>query len=64
MLRVFLYLTLLKSLITENDCFHLQVPTTSNLNRSKSLGALSLMSANTLPIYISDAVRKRCIAVK
>ncbi|KAF6718693.1 Protein FAM161B [Oryzias melastigma] len=42
----------------------LQVPTTSNLNRSKSLGALSLMSANTLPIYISDAVRKRCIAVK
>ncbi|RVE57159.1 hypothetical protein OJAV_G00213660 [Oryzias javanicus] len=36
----------------------------SNLNRSKSLGALTLLSANTLPIYISDAVRKRCMAIK
>ncbi|XP_020569613.1 protein FAM161B [Oryzias latipes] len=42
----------------------LQLPTMTNLSRSKSLGALTWMTANTLPIYISDAVRKRCTAIK
>ncbi|XP_061599276.1 protein FAM161B [Cololabis saira] len=41
-----------------------QVPTLSNLSRSKSLGALTLVSSDTLPTYITDAVRKRCVAIK
>ncbi|XP_072220817.1 protein FAM161B [Leuresthes tenuis] len=41
-----------------------QVPKINNLIRSKSLGALTLMSADTLPTYITDAVRKRCMAIR
>ncbi|KAM6912265.1 protein FAM161B [Xenentodon cancila] len=41
-----------------------QVPTISNLSRSKSLGALTRLSSDTLPTYITDAVRKRCVAIK
>ncbi|XP_047466638.1 protein FAM161B isoform X2 [Mugil cephalus] len=41
-----------------------QVPKMSNLSRSKSLGALTCMSNDTLPTYITDAVRKRCVAIR
>ncbi|KAM9708949.1 protein FAM161B isoform 1-T2 [Menidia menidia] len=40
-----------------------QVPKISPLVRSKSLGALTL-SADTLPTYITDAVRKRSMAIR
>ncbi|KAM6917412.1 protein FAM161B [Lycodopsis pacificus] len=41
-----------------------QVPKVSNLSRSKSLGALTSLSANTLPTYITDATRKRSMAIR
>ncbi|XP_033498413.2 protein FAM161B [Epinephelus lanceolatus] len=41
-----------------------QVPKISNLSRSKSLGALTSLSADTLPTYITDAARKRCVAIR
>nr|XP_046268621.1 protein FAM161B isoform X2 [Scatophagus argus] len=41
-----------------------QVPKISNLSRSKSLGTLTSLSTDTLPIYITDAVRKRCMAIR
>ncbi|XP_005724105.1 protein FAM161B [Pundamilia nyererei] len=43
---------------------HLQAPKMSNLSRSKSLGALTLISTDTLPTYITDAVRKRSLAIR
>ncbi|XP_031615506.2 protein FAM161B [Oreochromis aureus] len=43
---------------------HSQAPKMSNLNRSKSLGALTLISTDTLPTYITDAVRKRSMAIR
>ncbi|XP_068436135.1 protein FAM161B [Clinocottus analis] len=43
---------------------HPQVPKTSNLSRSKSLGALTSLSADTLPTFITDAARKRCMAIR
>ncbi|XP_077395668.1 protein FAM161B isoform X2 [Festucalex cinctus] len=36
----------------------------SNLSRSKSCGALKSLSADTLPTYITDATRKRCMAIR
>ncbi|XP_015242335.1 PREDICTED: protein FAM161B [Cyprinodon variegatus] len=36
----------------------------NNLSRSKSLGALTLISADTLPTYITDAARQRCAAIR
>lgn len=42
----------------------LQVPKTGNLSRTKSLSALTSMSTDTLPVYITDAVRKRCMAIR
>ncbi|XP_068195502.1 protein FAM161B [Antennarius striatus] len=41
-----------------------QEPQISNLRRSKSLGNLTSLSKDTLPIYITDAVRKRSTAVR
>ncbi|XP_038584617.1 protein FAM161B [Micropterus salmoides] len=41
-----------------------QVPKRRNLSRSKSLGALTSLSTDTLPTYITDAVRKRCMAIR
>ncbi|XP_044021741.1 protein FAM161B [Siniperca chuatsi] len=41
-----------------------QVPKISNLSKSKSLGALTSLSTDTLPTYITDAVRKRCMAIR
>nr|XP_020446571.1 protein FAM161B isoform X2 [Monopterus albus] len=41
-----------------------QEPKISNLNRSKSLGALTSLSTDTLPIFITDAARKRCMAIR
>ncbi|XP_076604276.1 protein FAM161B isoform X2 [Chaetodon auriga] len=41
-----------------------QVPKISHLSRGKSLGALTSLSSDTLPTYITDAVRKRCVAVR
>ncbi|KAM4723459.1 protein FAM161B [Anableps anableps] len=41
-----------------------QVSKISNLSRSKSLGALTLISTDTLPTYITDAVRQRCAAIR
>ncbi|XP_034419202.1 protein FAM161B isoform X2 [Cyclopterus lumpus] len=41
-----------------------QVPKARNLSRSKSLGALTSLSADTLPTYITDAARKRCTAIR
>ncbi|XP_029972310.1 protein FAM161B [Salarias fasciatus] len=41
-----------------------QVPKISNLSRSKSLGALTSISAATLPTYITDAVRKRSEVIR
>ncbi|XP_026164237.1 protein FAM161B [Mastacembelus armatus] len=41
-----------------------QVPKMSNLSRSKSLGALTSLSTDTLPTFITDAARKRCMAIR
>ncbi|XP_054894527.1 protein FAM161B isoform X2 [Poeciliopsis prolifica] len=41
-----------------------QVPKMNNLGRSKSLGALGRVSTDTLPTYITDAVRQRCVAIR
>ncbi|XP_071353804.1 protein FAM161B isoform X2 [Trachinotus anak] len=41
-----------------------QEPKISNFSRSKSLGALTSLSTDTLPMYITDAARKRCIAIR
>ncbi|XP_054469747.1 protein FAM161B isoform X2 [Anoplopoma fimbria] len=41
-----------------------QVPKISNLSRSKSLGTLTSLSADTLPTFITDAARKRCMAIR
>ncbi|XP_056282284.1 protein FAM161B isoform X2 [Pseudoliparis swirei] len=41
-----------------------QVPKANDLSRSKSLGALTSLSANTLPTFITDATRKRCTAIR
>ncbi|KAF3844819.1 hypothetical protein F7725_007982 [Dissostichus mawsoni] len=41
-----------------------QLPTKSHISRSKSLGALTSLSADTLPTYITDAARKRCTAIR
>ncbi|PWA16511.1 hypothetical protein CCH79_00004503 [Gambusia affinis] len=41
-----------------------QVSKMNNLGRSKSLGALTLISTDTLPTYITDAVRQRCVAIR
>ncbi|XP_023273024.1 protein FAM161B [Seriola lalandi dorsalis] len=41
-----------------------QEPKISHLSRSKSLGALTSLSTDTLPLYITDAVRKRCMAIR
>ncbi|XP_069571066.1 protein FAM161B [Brachyistius frenatus] len=41
-----------------------QVLKISNLSRTKSLGALPLTSSDTLPTYITDAARKRCMAIR
>ncbi|XP_039993925.1 protein FAM161B [Xiphias gladius] len=41
-----------------------QEPKISHLSRSKSLGALTSLSTDTLPTYITDAVRKRCMAIR
>uniref|UniRef100_A0A665WY40 FAM161 centrosomal protein B n=1 Tax=Echeneis naucrates TaxID=173247 RepID=A0A665WY40_ECHNA len=39
-------------------------PDISHLRRSKSHGALTALSTDTLPVYITDAVRKRCAAIR
>ncbi|XP_019940090.2 protein FAM161B [Paralichthys olivaceus] len=41
-----------------------QKPKISHLSRSKSLGALTSLSTDTLPTYITDAVRKRSMAIR
>ncbi|XP_028294236.1 protein FAM161B [Gouania willdenowi] len=41
-----------------------QVPQRSHLYRSKSHGALSSLSADTLPTFITDAARKRGMAIR
>ncbi|XP_063145003.1 protein FAM161B [Candoia aspera] len=41
-----------------------QQPSKAPIQRSRSLTCLSSLSTNTLPIYITDAVRKRASAVK
>ncbi|XP_022606715.1 protein FAM161B [Seriola dumerili] len=41
-----------------------QEPKISHLSRSKSLGTLTSLSTDTLPLYITDAVRKRCMAIR
>ncbi|XP_034530908.1 protein FAM161B isoform X2 [Notolabrus celidotus] len=41
-----------------------QIPRTSNLCRSKSVGALTSLSTDTLPTFITDAARKRCMAIR
>ncbi|XP_026567323.1 protein FAM161B [Pseudonaja textilis] len=41
-----------------------QQPSTAPIQRSRSFNCLSALSANTLPIYITDAVRKRAGAIK
>lgn len=42
----------------------LQSPQMSSLSRSKSLGALTSLSTDTLPVYITDSARKRCTAIR
>ncbi|KAM6968825.1 protein FAM161B [Tautogolabrus adspersus] len=42
----------------------LQIPRPSHLCRSKSMGALTSLSTDTLPTFITDAVRKRCMAIR
>ncbi|XP_071780291.2 protein FAM161B [Centroberyx gerrardi] len=42
-----------------------QVPRISNhLKRSSSFGGLTSLSTDTLPTYITDAARKRCMAIR
>ncbi|KAF3701255.1 Protein FAM161B [Channa argus] len=41
-----------------------QEPTIRSLSRSKSLGTLTSLSTDTLPTYITDAARKRCMAIR
>ncbi|XP_037550500.1 protein FAM161B [Nematolebias whitei] len=41
-----------------------QVPKFSDLRRSRSLGAVPLIPADTLPTYITDAARQRCTAIR
>ncbi|ETE64150.1 hypothetical protein L345_10088, partial [Ophiophagus hannah] len=41
-----------------------QQPSTAPIQRSRSFNCLSALSTNTLPIYITDAVRKRAGAIK
>ncbi|XP_019721056.1 protein FAM161B isoform X3 [Hippocampus comes] len=41
-----------------------QILSQSNLSRSKSCGALKSLSADTLPTYITDATRQRCMAIR
>ncbi|XP_040917077.1 protein FAM161B [Toxotes jaculatrix] len=41
-----------------------QEPRISHLRRNKSLGALTSLSTDTLPTYITDAARKRCMAIR
>ncbi|XP_041668534.1 protein FAM161B isoform X2 [Cheilinus undulatus] len=41
-----------------------QIPRKGNLSRSKSVGALTSLSTDTLPTYITDAARKRCTAIR
>ncbi|KAJ0063147.1 hypothetical protein NL108_012608, partial [Boleophthalmus pectinirostris] len=41
-----------------------QAQTVSHLSRSKSLGALTSLSTDTLPVYITDATRKRAEAIR
>ncbi|XP_035023964.1 protein FAM161B [Hippoglossus stenolepis] len=41
-----------------------QEPKLSHLSRSKSLGALTSLSTDTLPTYITDAVRQRSMAIR
>ncbi|KAM3871363.1 protein FAM161B [Diretmus argenteus] len=42
-----------------------QEPKTSNhLKRSTSFGGLTSLSTDTLPMYITDAARKRCMAIR
>ncbi|XP_072313866.1 protein FAM161B [Eucyclogobius newberryi] len=41
-----------------------QAQKVSHLSRSKSLGALTSLSMDTLPVYITDATRKRAEAIR
>ncbi|TNN56898.1 Protein FAM161B [Liparis tanakae] len=41
-----------------------QVPEANSRSRSKSLGALTSLSADTLPTFITDATRKRSAAIR
>ncbi|KAM9787708.1 protein FAM161B isoform 2-T2 [Syngnathus typhle] len=41
-----------------------QIPSQNNMRRSKSCGAIRSLSADTLPTYITDATRKRCMAIR
>uniref|UniRef100_A0A1A8MKU1 Family with sequence similarity 161, member B n=1 Tax=Nothobranchius pienaari TaxID=704102 RepID=A0A1A8MKU1_9TELE len=41
-----------------------QEPKFRSFSRSKSLGALTALSADTLPTFITDAVRQRCAAIR
>ncbi|XP_057715938.1 protein FAM161B [Corythoichthys intestinalis] len=41
-----------------------QIRSQSHLGRSKSYDALKSLSADTLPTYITDATRKRCMAIR
>ncbi|XP_053291149.1 protein FAM161B [Pleuronectes platessa] len=41
-----------------------QEPKLGHLSRSKSLGALTSLSTDTLPTYITDAVRQRSMAIR
>ncbi|KAM3852778.1 protein FAM161B isoform 1-T1 [Vipera latastei] len=41
-----------------------QQPSKAPVQRSRSFTCLSSLSTNTLPIYITDAVRKRAVAIK
>ncbi|XP_070611096.1 protein FAM161B isoform X2 [Erythrolamprus reginae] len=41
-----------------------QQPSTAPIQRSRSFNCISSLSTNTLPIYITDAVRKRASAIK
>ncbi|KAJ0009047.1 hypothetical protein NQD34_016462, partial [Periophthalmus magnuspinnatus] len=41
-----------------------QAQKVSHLSRSKSLGALTSLSTDTLPVYITDAARKRAEAIR
>ncbi|XP_062973919.1 protein FAM161B isoform X2 [Elgaria multicarinata webbii] len=53
-----------KHRVPSQDMMDFQQPSKAPIQRSRSLIGLSSLSSNTIPVYITDAVRKRESAIK